>query len=170
MAKRRRDLSRLGGGLFVGAVALAVLTVYVAVQKPPNLLATGLLQAITLIFSTAGSIFLTLASAKSAADDSLRRHARSAFRRMRNLYEALGRLRTEIDRQSVRLAGLGTGSTSRVDYEHVRAGFVALDQLVTEQIATADDALEDWRDIVPEEVQEIQEQARKRAERDQDDK
>ena len=30
-----------------------------------------------------------------------------------------------------------------------------LDAIVAEQLATADDALEDWRDIVPEDVEEL---------------
>lgn len=29
--------------------------------------------------------------------------------------------------------------------------------MVTEQIATADDALEDWRDLIPDDVEEIME-------------
>jgi hypothetical protein len=40
---------------------------------------------------------------------------------------------------------------------------VALDQLVEEQIATADDALEDWRDIIPEEVEQVEEQAARKS-------
>jgi len=35
-----------------------------------------------------------------------------------------------------------------------------LDAIVTEQIGTADDALEDWNDVVPEELTSLREQLR----------
>ena len=39
--------------------------------------------------------------------------------------------------------------------ENHRLTLPKLNALVIEQLATADDALEDWRDIVPEDVEEL---------------
>src|SRR5689334_19135998 len=86
--------------LTVGAtIPLAVITVIVAIQKPPNLLAAGLLQGITLIFGAVGSFLSGKASARDAGAEMIRPHARSAFRRVTSLYAALGRLRNEIGAQ-----------------------------------------------------------------------
>jgi hypothetical protein len=41
----------------------------------------------------------------------------------------------------------------------VNGQLAILSALITEQIGTADDALDDWRDIVPDEVEAIEQQA-----------
>jgi hypothetical protein len=46
-------------------------------------------------------------------------------------------------------------------FEHARGSLMALDLMVVEQISTADDALEDWRDLVPDEVAAIEAAARR---------
>ena len=68
-------------------------------------------------------------------------HARSAFRRVTALYNSLYRLSTRIERLN------SDKPDNRLDL---------IQALVDEQIATGQDAIEDWRDIVPEEVEEIE--------------
>ena len=66
-------------------------------------------------------------------------HARSAFRRLISLYQSLSRVATIIEEE-------GNGDATKI--EIVKA-------IVIEQIATANDALADWHDIVPESVEEL---------------
>ena len=74
-----------------------------------------------------------------------RTHARSAFRRLTSLYSGLGRAATIIDE-----------SRDSDSVENYRLAFARLEELVRSQLTTADDALEDWRDIVPEDVGDLQ--------------
>jgi hypothetical protein len=147
------------------SVGLGALTVYVATRKNPNTLATSLLQAITLVFGTYGSYVFAKASLEDAARGLVTPHARSAFRRVRNIYSALGRLLELMNRQSSHFNVIRDAGT--LDYENVQLTMLMLERIVIEQLNTVDDALEDWRDLVPDEVKAIEEQVQKK-ERDRD--
>ena len=145
------------------SIGLGALTVYVGTRKTPNTFATLLLQAITLVFGTYGAYVFAKASVEDAARALVTPHARSAFRRVRNIYEALGRLLDLIDRQSAAFTLMRkSGMPDTLDYETVRLTMLMLERIVAEQVNTVDDALEDWRDLVPDEVQQIEEQVRRR--------
>ena len=58
------------------------------------------------------------------------------------------------------------GDPQMIAFEHARASLMLLEHMVVEQIGTVDDALEDWRDLVPEEVAAIEEAAQRREETD----
>lgn len=92
-----------------------------------------------------GSYVFGRESATESAKDFIKPHARSAFRRLLSLYSSLSRLALAI--QSARPAN----NSEPLNY------FVLdrLESIVIEQIATANDALEDWRDIVPNDVEEL---------------
>jgi hypothetical protein len=134
------------GVLIIGAsVVLAVVTVLVGVHKPTNALATALLQAFTFILTTLGAYTFAKASANTAARELVRPHARSAFRRQRGLYMGLGRLIDEIDSQS-----------AEQDDENVKLGLKILRAMIIEQVGMSGDALDDWRDLVPDEVAQLE--------------
>ena len=76
-----------------------------------------------------------------AARETVRLHARPAFRTVLILYESLSRLSLEIHR-------------SNEDNPDVR--LEGIESVVNEQIEIGRSALEDWRDIVPEDVEEIE--------------
>ena len=78
----------------------------------------------------------------------IRPHARSAFRRVLALYSSLARLSIRIEEMKVE------GATRQL--EIVQA-------LVDEQIRTGQDAMEDWRDIIPKEVEQIEQRDRQNA-------
>lgn len=146
------------------AAVLAAATVYVGTLDDPSPVFAGVLQAITMALGLWGSFLFGKDSSRRAAEEIVRPHARSAFRRVRNLYLALGRQRQAIAAEQSRLDELsvdGDGSAF-VALEHVRMSLQALDYIVTEQISTADDALEDWRDLVPDEVKAIEDEAKRR--------
>lgn len=150
----RRYYRRIGSGLIALAVLLAVATVYVGTRKVPNALAAALLQAITLVFTIVGAYYFATASARVAAEEMVRPHVRSAFRRVQNLYAGLGRLLREIDSQL----------DFHVGDDKAMLSLQLIKSIVIEQASTADDALEDWRDLVPDEIQQLEQQAQKRLE------
>jgi hypothetical protein len=131
-------------GLLMGVatLALAVLTVVVAVRTPPNTLAAGLLQAGTLIAGVVAAYLFAKASASSAAKELVRPYARSAFRRQRGLYRGLGRLIDEIDEQ--------------MSTQTNKDGLRVLRAMIIEQTGMSGDALDDWRDLVPDEVEKLE--------------
>ena len=162
-----RTLWGPAGALIFGSVVLGIVTVWVGTQENPSKLAVSLLQAITLVFGTVGSYILgqdasreAAVVSRAAAKESLRLPARSAFRRVLHLYLALGRQRAATRDQVANLSRLVESDGKTIQLEHALASLVALDYIVVEQIGTGADALEDWRDLVPEEVEAIEAKAR----------
>ncbi|MYA99802.1 hypothetical protein F4X90_09005 [Candidatus Poribacteria bacterium] len=129
--------------VLIGLVVLLCL-VYIITDPPLTDLENILLQVIFLAVGCSVSFFVGQKSVEKAAKEIIKPHARSAFRRLISLYESLSRASTEI--QSL------DNSESLEDY---RVALAKFDAIVTEQLNTADDALEDWRDIVPEDVEEL---------------
>jgi hypothetical protein len=148
-----------GIGLLIVSVVLAGLTVYLGALKHPNTLAAAILQAVTIVFSTGGAFVFARASVQSAAQEMIRGQARSPFRRVRSIYRELGSVLEALDQQSARFLSLRQGDNpSTLDYEYVDLAMQMLRHLITVQANTADDALADWRDLVPDEVQQIEEE------------
>lgn len=126
------------------AIGIAIFVVYVTTTRALTAVEGILWQVFVLTTGLAGSFIFGRQSAKEAAKEMIKPHARSAFRRLVSLYESLSRASTVIE--------LTESSESSED---IRVTIAKLDAIVTEQLSTADDALEDWRDIVPEDVEEL---------------
>ena len=127
----------------VGILALISL-VYIAATRNLSSLESVLLQIISLAIGIGVSFHIGRQSALTAAREIVKPHARSAFRRLVSLYQSLQRVATMIESSK--------NSGSQEDYQ-VTLG--KLGAIVTEQLTTADDALADWNDIVPEDVAEL---------------
>ena len=91
-----------------------------------------------------GSFFFGRQSAREAARELIKPHARSAFRRLLSLYQSLSRVATTIESSQ--------NFESPVENQVTLA---KLEAIVVEQLASADDAIEDWKDIVPEDVKDL---------------
>jgi hypothetical protein len=136
---------RAGIVLIVASIVVAGIFAVVAMYRNLTGLENVLLQVFSLGIGLLGSFVLGRESAREAAKDLVKPHARSAFRRLVSLYQSLSRLAVAI--QNAR-------PVNNSDPVHPSV-LDKLESLVIEQIATADDALEDWRDIVPEDVEEL---------------
>lgn len=133
--------------MLVGSsVLIAIISVVVAALRDLTSLENTLLWVISLGLSLIGSYFLGNQSAEAAGRAIIKPHARSAFRRLMSLYESLSRVGKEIEASKEKQSEAIT--------------IAKLESIVLEQLATADDALEDWRDIVPEEVEELRKRLR----------
>ena len=130
--------------LIMLALFVATISSCTATQRILTNLESVLLQSFSLIASLVGSFIFGKQSAREAARELIKPHARSAFRRLLSLYESLSRVGREI----------ANSQTSEAN-NNEKITLARLEAIVIEQLATADDALEDWRDIVPEDVDEI---------------
>jgi hypothetical protein len=161
-----------GPYFILGSLVLAVITVAVgtAELKPseePNRLATSLLQAITLVFGTWGSYALGRDASREAAKAQVRQHAKSAFRRVLTLYGALGRFRDQAETEMAFLKEKQDVASGSVSVDIAQMCLDKFRLMSLEQIATGEDALEDWRDLAPDEVARIEAQATREAAKDQ---
>ncbi len=106
-------------------------------------------QIITMLIGLAGSYLLGSVTAREAAMDIVRPHAKSAFRRVLSLYESLRRL----------LYTMEMAKTSLDDNQQAIEAIERFQDLVIEQLSTSGDTIEDWSDLVPDEVAKIKEKA-----------
>ena len=114
-------------------VAFVILNFFRSMSPVENTLFQVLISATGLL----GSYIFGKNSARAGALP----HARAAFRRVFALYSSLYRLSDRIEELK------NEGPDHRLDL---------VQALVNEHIATGQDAIEDWRDIVPDEVKEIE--------------
>ena len=126
-------------------VALMISLVYIAAGRPLTNFESILLQIIFLAIGCSVSFFVGQKSVERAAKEVIKPHARSAFRRLLSLYHSLSRAATAIESAQI--------SDSHESYQ---VALARLEEIVTEQLSTADDALEDWQDIVPKDVEELE--------------
>lgn len=130
--------------IVLGAVSLTstVALVYLSAMRSLNPAEGVALQVGALGAGIFASWMFTQSSATKAAQETMRFHTRPAFRRVLDLYISLGRLSDRI----------GMYNAEKPDYR-----LDVIEAIVDEQLGTMGSALEDWRDIVPEDVEEIAE-------------
>lgn len=146
-------MNKLAGYIFIFiALIVAFSFTGMAMFRPLTGFESVLLQVISLFLGILGSYILGRESATNAGKELIKPHAKSAFRRLLSLYYGLSKIATVIQ-------GIRTQNTAD------QIPMVVLDKLevmVIDQIRTADDALDDWHDIVPEDVEQLQEEIKKR--------
>lgn len=134
---------RSGQLLVILAIVVSAIFIVVATLRDLSALENTLLQVFSLGVGLIGSYILGQESAREAGREMMKPHARSAFRRLLSLTQSLSRL-------------VQTMSSVRPETEENAQAAAIVDRLegiVVEQIAQAADALEDWRDVLPEEFQ-----------------
>ena len=136
--------------LSIGLSILLVLfgLVHITTKRPLTDLENVLLQIIFLAIGSSISFFAGHRSARKAAEEIIKPHARSAFRRLISLYNGLSRAAKAIESSQ--------RSESDEDYQVLLA---RLREIVAHQLITADNALEDWNDIVSEDVKELKQRS-----------
>ena len=100
-----------------------------------------LFQVVILGTGISASWRIGRSSSMSVAQETMRLHARPAFRTVLTLYESLSRLSLQIH---------------LYNEERPDSRLETVESIVNEQIGIGLSALEDWRDIVPEDVAEIE--------------
>lgn len=131
-------------GLLLFAVIITGLMIYLAGQETLDQRDVLLFQSLALLTGLYGSYLVGVRSAKSAAEEMVKPHAKSAFRRVLSLYQGLSRVAQAIEQEQD-----NSSETRDKSLDLIQA-------IVIEQIATADYALEDWRDLIPDAVEEVE--------------
>lgn len=131
--------------LIVGSIAVSSIFIITVSKRPLTQLEMVFFQVIILCLSLSGAFIFGRQSAMQAAREIIKPHARSAFRRLLSLFYGLSRLATAIE---------NARSSELIKNDPIII-LDKLEALVTEHIFTADDALKDWEDIVPDDVDEI---------------
>ena len=129
--------------LVMSATGFSAFT-YVATTRPLTDLESVFLQVFAASAGFIGTFMIGRQSARKAALEVIKPHARSAFRRLISQYQSLHRMASIIESSN--------NSKMPDQYKDVLA---RLDEIAIAQISTADDALADWEDIVPEDVKEL---------------
>ena len=127
-------------GAIGGAVALSVGMVIVSAFRPLSTLETALWQLITLAAGLYGSYLLGQRAARESAMDLLRLHARSAVRRLLAIRGSWHRLSHRIE---------------EFQLEERDPKLDVIQAIVEERSTIADSAIEDWRDIAADEVDDV---------------
>lgn len=151
---RNKHSARLSW-LIIGLISVVCITFFAAAVIVSSKRELSELEAIffQLMIVTTGSGISYLLSKKSAtatARNMVKDHVRPAFRRVVNLYGSLSRL-------TIRIEELRCNPSLNANH-----ALDIIDAIVNEQIPTGADALDDWRDILPEEVKDIERQAARR--------
>lgn len=139
---------RSGQILVFASVAIAIAFVVVAAHRDLSSLENVLLQVMSLGLGLFGSYILGEASARDNAFEIVKPHARSAFRRVLSLYQSLSRLLRIMNNDKAKIQGNSEAVLIIEKFESI----------VFEQLATSGDSLEDWSDLVPEEIAALRSQ------------
>ena len=140
-----KNLYYIGAGLLVlVAIVISIFVAYTTTKRTLTGLESILWQIFVFAAGLTGSFIFGRQSAREVAREIIKPHAKSAFRRLISLYLSLQRASTIIE-----------SSQSAESDEDYQVGLAKLEVIVAEQLAAADDALEDWNDIVKEEVEEL---------------
>ena len=121
------------------AILVSIITVAISTKRPLTGLEGTLLQFLSLATGLAGSYVFGKLSSEGAARELIKPAARSAFRRVVWLYGSLTRLGQTL-----------SGEDNAADRVRVAGAIVA------EQLSAASDSMEDWRDLVPDEVADVE--------------
>lgn len=165
MSKRknpRANWSRLLvlSALVVTTVALFAVAVWTTSTRDMTALENTTLQFLAVFFGALYSWLLGDSAGRRNAQAEMRARAQPAFRRVVRLYEAQGRVLEQAD---LLIDDLSRRSRNgQVDLLAVRSAFNTIQVQVGEQIGTSNDAMEDWRDLAPNDVAELEQRARLR--------
>jgi hypothetical protein len=140
-------------------LVLLGLTIAVTGKAKPTGLENGLLQFIFFASSVAVALLLGYLSAKEQAKEIVRPHGRKAVRRIVTLGTQIRSLGSVIQVERERLAHQAQAGKGLEAYE-VEKTLEVLSTQLEGQLRTIDDSIEDWRDVVPEEVSALEERAK----------
>jgi hypothetical protein len=144
----------------VGLLILFALTVAVTANEHASELSKGLLQFIFFVAAAGLAVDLGRQSLKRGTTDVLKPHGRKAVRRIVRLGQGIGSFSTTIATQRDLMRQRGAEQGGAVEVFEVEGAFEMLEAHVAAQLGIVEDAIEDWRDVVPAEVEAIESRAR----------
>ena len=143
-------------GFIAASVAVVGLTVLTSMHRPLSSLESALLQSVSLALSVWASFAAGQISGHDQRAREMRAPVKSAFRRTVRIYQGIGRQGQSIEGRRQRLHYLAEASSGSVPISEIDAALDLLTTQVQEQLGTVDDAMEDWRDLAPDQVGRVE--------------
>lgn len=143
----------------LSAAGLLAAVIYLTSREDVTNLDNGLLEFIFFFAGVVLSYVFGRQSIAAEAAASVRRDGRKAVRRIVNLARGLQDVATTLSETALHLEGEETAD-GKIVAADVQYTLKMLRSHVDVQLRTVADAIEDWRDIVPEEVEELERRAR----------
>ena len=134
----------LAGILIVFTLVMVGVILKTATERELSSQEAIFMQALSFLGALGSSYLFSRQGAEKLAREMFAPHARSAFRRIVALYRGVSHMVQIVDSED----------DNRVKDDNSR--LLAIRTIALEQIQTANDALEDWREIVPEAVEELE--------------
>lgn len=130
--------------LILFSVGISIFVAYIGTTRTLTGLESTLWQIFVFAAGLTGSFIFGQQSARKGATDIVKPYARSALRRLASLYRSLSRAAEVVD-----------SAQQPEPQEDFQVTLARLQEIVEGQLLTADNALEDWRDILPEVLEEF---------------
>lgn len=146
-------------------VALFACTVYVSkrmidtsADRTLSSLELTLYQVISVALGIGASFMAGQKQARTAAADVVRPHAKSAFRRVIAVYRDLSQFGAAVEGSRTILENM-TDANGKLSLPQVNSVLDALSNQIRATLGTVNDAADDWRDLVPDDVDELEQRA-----------
>ena len=139
MTKITKNLKWIVPVLICVGILVLLALIFIAATRTLSSLESVLLQIIFLAIGSGISIF----GGHQLSQRSGRVHARSALRRLITLHNGLWR------------AGHTLQLSPKETVENCQVLLARIEEIIVEQVLAAKDAIDDWEDVIPEEVGEI---------------
>jgi hypothetical protein len=137
-----------GVALILAAVIVGVGAVAVTTQRPLSALEQTLFEVLIALLGLSGSYWVGQSSAKVP-------NARSAFRRLVSLYAGIGWAREVLAERQTSLQATADLAGGSVPFREAATALDVIEAGLRQYAQTIDDAIEDWRDLAPDEVAEL---------------
>lgn len=138
-------LERFGPTLLVCfSIGISIVLAYTATKRSLTIFETVLWQIFVFAGGLTGSYIFGKRSAQEAGKEIIKPHARNAVRQLKSLYKSI----------SLTLSVISSSKNLETpqDYYSIRAYLIGV---IAQQMATADDAIKNWHDILKEELEDL---------------
>lgn len=134
----------LAGMLILISLGMMIFIIVVALERALSWVEAIVMQAFSLLAALGSSYLFSRQGTEKLAKEMFAPHARSAFRRIVSLYRGVSHMAQIVDSEK----------DDRIKDDNSR--LIAIKTIALEQIQTANDALEDWREVIPDAVEELE--------------
>jgi hypothetical protein len=161
--KRTRGGSRewlSAHGWLIATVGVFVITLVATVALTARPKATnlenGLFEFVLFLAGVAFSFYSGRRSIQAAASEVLRPHGKKSVRRLLHLAAGLQKLYVVIDRERTAASEVAENHQGSLTLVAVNHHFDVIQGHIEGELRTVGDALDDWRDVVPEDVESVE--------------
>lgn len=126
------------------SISMMIVIILTAIERKLSVEEAIYMQAFSIMTALGSSYFFSRQGSEKLAKEMFAPHARSAFRRIVSLFQGISHIAEIIDSKD----------DDRIKDDNSR--LLAIKGIAFEQIRTANDALEDWREVIPEAVARLE--------------